>query len=86
MSIFDSFIEVYIFGSTLNVDKKYPNDIDLLLVYQKYSETIQDEKNMISSFLEKLFKLHIDITILSEKELEETKFLKKLGSLYERLK
>lgn len=82
--IFDFFTKVYIFGSSIN--KEHPNDIDLLLVYEDYGEVIQNEKNAILLFLEKLLKLPIDITILSERELTETRFLEKLVSKYKRLK
>jgi len=84
MNIFTLFSKVYIFGSIIS--NKHPNDIDLLLIYESYSEIIQTDKNTISIFLEKLSKLPIDITILSEEELTETKFLDKIGSAYIRLK
>ena len=83
-NMFHVFSKVYIFGSSLNDES--PNDIDLLLIYKSYSKNIQNEKNMISLFFEKEFLLPIDITILSEKELQETKFLKKLNFSYRRIK
>ena len=85
ISIFKLFTKVYIFGSSIN-NNKIPNDIDLLLIYEIYSKGILKEKNNIYLFLEKLSKLHIDITILSEKELEETNFIEKLNFKYVRLK
>ncbi|AOO64227.1 nucleotidyltransferase domain-containing protein [Sulfurospirillum halorespirans] len=85
IDIFELFTEVYIFGSVVK-NNKFPNDIDLLLVYRIYSEEIEGKKNMIEQFLKNLFELEIDITILSEKELEQTKFLEKLDSVYERIK
>jgi len=85
-NIFDFFIKVYIFGSSIN--NKHPNDIDLLLIYEDYKDILllQNEKNDISLFLEKLLKLPVDITMLSERELEETRFLEKLASVYKKLK
>jgi len=83
--IFDYFSKVYLFGSSLNINKK-PNDIDLLLVYGVYSKEVLAEKKAIILFLEELFELPIDITVLSEKELEETRFLKKLGKNYKKIK
>lgn len=71
--LFVLFTQVYIFGSSLN--KPYPNDIDLLLIYKDFNDKILFEKNKISNFLENILKIHIDITILSERELEETRFL-----------
>ena len=71
--LFVLFTQVYIFGSSLS--KSYPNDIDLLLIYKDFNDKILFEKNKISNFLENILKIHIDITILSEKELKETRFL-----------
>lgn len=85
ISIFELFTKVYLFGSVIKSNKE-PNDIDLLLIYQKYSEDIFDAKNAIESFLNKLFDLGIDITILSEKELEQTGFIEKIAFTYKRLK
>ncbi|MDD4505369.1 MAG: nucleotidyltransferase domain-containing protein [Sulfurospirillaceae bacterium] len=85
INIFELFTEVYIFGSVVK-NSKFPNDIDLLLVYRSYSEEIEGKKNMIDQFLKSLLQLEIDITVLSEKELEQTNFLEKLDSVYERLK
>lgn len=85
ISIFELFTKVYLFGSVIKSNKE-PNDIDLLLIYQKYSEDIFGAKNAIESFLNKLFDLGIDITILSEKELEQTGFMEKIASSCKRLK
>ncbi len=85
LNIFHFFNEVYLFGSSLN-NSKYANDIDLLLVYKKYSEQIEHEKKTINSKLENLFRTNIDMTILSEQELEQTKFLERLNYPYKRLK
>jgi len=85
IGIFDLFTKVYIFGSSLN-NHKYSNDIDLLVVYKTYSQEIKNKKDSICSFLEELFLLPIDLTMLSEKELKETKFLEKISPDYERLK
>lgn len=84
INTFNFFTKVYIFGSSIN--NEHPNDIDLLLIYEDYKDVLQNEKNYISLFLEKLLKLPIDITILSEKELKETRFLEKLASRYKKLK
>jgi len=83
-SIFCFFNKVYLFGSSLD-NKKYLNDIDLLLVYEKYSEQLVKERKNITSKLEKIFTLHIDLTILSETELKETNFLERLNSPYKRI-
>ena len=84
INIFNIFTKVYIFGSSIN--NKNPNDIDLLLIYKDYKDILQNEKNNISIFLGILLKLPIDITMLSEREFEETRFLEKLDSIYTKLK
>lgn len=84
-NIFHFFDEVYLFGSSLNYSQ-YSNDIDLLLVYKSYSKQIESERKIITSTLEKLFEKYIDIIILSEEELKETKFLERLHSPYKKLK
>lgn len=85
INIFELFTEVYIFGSAAR-NSKFPNDIDLLLVYNKYSDEIQYEKDNIYLFLKNIFKLHIDLTILSKEELAQTRFLEKVGFVHERIK
>jgi len=84
-NIFVFFDEVYLFGSSLG-NRQHPNDIDLLLVYKKYSTQIQNEKNNIILYLESLLKIPVDITILSEKELKQTNFLERLKTPYKKIK
>ena len=84
IQLFELFTQVYLFGSVAQ-NKEFPNDIDLLLVYDKYSNEIQSEKDYIYSFLKKILNLHVDLTILSQEELFETKLLVKIGN-FERLK
>lgn len=83
INCFEIFSKVYIFGSILKLDNV--NDIDLLLIYKSYSDRVNVEINIISSYLEDLIKIPIDLTVLSENELKETKFLEKLD-IYKRLK
>lgn len=83
--IFEIFTEVYIFGSVVK-NSKFPNDIDLLLVYEKYTVEIENEKNTIYEFLKTLFKLEIDMTLLSVNELIETRFLEKISLNCQKLK
>lgn len=85
ITLFHSFNEVYLFGSILN-DNLIPKDIDLLLIYSKRPKMIINELNTICSVLEKTSRFPIDLTVLSMKEKEETKFLEKLKGLYVKVK
>lgn len=69
---------IYVFGSYLNVNN--PNDLDLLIeydpkfvnpaiAYKKYKKLMKPLRTQI--------KLDIDLTLLTFKEIEETKFLNK---------
>ncbi len=82
--IFVFFDEVYLFGSSI-CNHKESNDIDLLLVYKTYSDEVIYNKNTIISYLNRIFKNPIDITILSKNELWETQFLKKLNKGYRKI-
>ena len=73
--LFNSFKNVYLFGSILNINK-VPNDIDILLIYEKFSSDLIDEINIIRSTLENLSGFFIDLTVLSVEEEKEVKFLK----------
>ncbi len=85
VGLFDFFTKVYLFGSSIDENRK-PNDIDLLLVYGVYSKELLEEKNSIILFLKEILTLPIDVTVLSEEELEETKFLEKLGTKFIKIK
>lgn len=82
MGIFDSFSEVYIFGSVLLTNT--PNDVDILLVYEREINRIGLEKGKISDFF--AFTIGIDghLVTLSKNEMEQTKFLDYVA--YERIK
>ena len=85
IDIFNYFKEVYLFGSSLS-EKKYANDIDLLVVYENYSKQVHDEKKNIIFYLEKLLQKPIDITVLSKNELKQINFLENLETPYKRIK
>lgn len=76
--LFNSFKNVYLFGSILNINK-VPNDIDILLIYEKFSSDLIDEINIIRSTLENLSGFFIDLTVLSVEEEKEVKFLKRIN-------
>lgn len=85
ITLFDSFDNVYLFGSILN---KYAiaNDIDLLLIYTNYSNKIIPDLKRISSVLEDAYGLPVDLTVLSIEEERDTEFLKRIFPLYLQLK
>lgn len=85
MELFDLFKDVYLFRSILDITK-IPNDIDILTIYDKYSSEIINDLSVIRSVLEDISGMPIDLTVLSIEEQIETEFLKKLNSLYLKLK
>lgn len=75
--LFNSFDSVYIFGSVLN-DSIIPNDIDILLIYKKYSNKISGDLKLISNELEKVSGLVVDLTVLSFEEEADIAFLARI--------
>lgn len=84
-SIFESFTKVYLFGSILTQDK-FPNDVDVLLVYDEISTKILVDSDVICSILCEASGIQVDMTILSLNEFRETQFLCKLNAKYLRIK
>lgn len=85
IELFDFFENVYLFGSAINSDL-IPNDVDVLLVYNEYSDEIVNILKEISSRLEKIIGLPVDFTVLSVKEEHDLKFLKKIELQYLKIK
>lgn len=85
MELFKSFKNVYLFGSIIS-DKKNPNDIDLLLIYEDFSNALLRDLDEIRTIFEKLYGFSFDLNVLSEKEEKESNFLSKLKTNYLRLK
>lgn len=85
ITLFNSFDNVYLFGSALDINK-FPNDIDLLLIYSKYSDKIKNDLSVIRSVLEKENRLSVDLTVLSGEEEKDTNFINKLNQHYLKLK
>lgn len=73
--------ELYQFGSS--VEKENFNDIDLLLIYKNTDRNRQDEililKKVIKNYLFERYKVDVDITVLSENEEKEKKFLEQIN-------
>lgn len=84
-STFRHFNEIYIFGSILN-DESSPNDIDILLIYNEFSDELiiflKDAFTIFNHYCE----LFVDVTALSIEEENETHFLKRLGLKYLKIK
>ena len=85
LACFDLFDEVYLFGSSLD-DNKCPNDLDLLLIYSTYSDSVKESVKIISHSMEDLLGVPIDLTVLSMEEKVDTQFLNKLSHRYLKLK
>lgn len=85
IALFESFKHVYLFGSVINPNLIH-NDIDILVIYAKYSHEIENSLQMISDELGKVCNLPIDLTALSVEEEQDTAFLKKIGSSYLKIK
>lgn len=83
--LFDCFEQVYLFGSILNTNN-IAYDIDILLIYSEFSNTILDTSNIIRSALEKKTEMPIDLTILSIREEKDADFLQRIQPLCLKLK
>ena len=83
--LFEKFEAVYLFGSVLNANNAY-NDIDILLVYQYYSEEIRKQVDIIEEELKTVYGPVIDLTVLSTDENNEIAFLERLKLKYLKVK
>ena len=85
LELFEYFEHVYLFGSVLNLDDRY-NDIDILVIYKKYSIEIGWQLKKITNELHKICRSTIDLTALSIEEEKDVAFLKRLNSNYLKIK
>lgn len=85
IELFESFENVYLFGSIIN-EERMPNDIDLLLIYKEFSSKLLSDLDNISTIFNQLYGFSFDLTILSENEEKELSFIMRLNSNYLRLK
>lgn len=85
LSLFDSFEQVYLFGSSLRstIDN---NDIDILVIYSEYSKQISSDLRIIAKKLGRESGRFIDLTALSEEEEKETGFVERIKPYYLKLK
>ena len=75
--------EVYLFGSFLKKD--IPNDIDILVVYDDSECDINTQLNTLSTLVETVSNLPVDMTALSKEEIKETSFLNRIYPNYIRI-
>lgn len=85
IDLFDSFENVYLFGSILKPEMVH-NDIDILAIYINYSNRINNDILMILDELEKASVLPVDLTVLSVEEEKDTTFLEKIKPYYLKIK
>lgn len=75
--------EVYLFGSFLY--KEFPNDIDILVVYDDSECDINTQLDMLSTQIETVSNLPVDMTALSKGEMKEISFLNRVYPRYIRV-
>lgn len=85
IALFDSFKHVYLFGSVIDPDIDH-NDIDLLIIYTKYSDEIRNSLQVILDELEKSSGMLVDLTALSIEEEKDVAFLERIKSRYIKIK
>ena len=71
---------LYVFGSVLE-SNSIPNDIDILLIYDEYTDAVKDSSNRLKNILETEFELPVDLTVLSDNEEKEVGFLDRVMAL-----
>ena len=79
IALFEGLDEVYLFGSVLDAQNE-PNDVDLLLIYTHNLDRVIEKIGAITSVLEKLTGIPVDLTVLSAEEEKDTQFLKRIYS------
>lgn len=75
--MFERFEQVYLFGSVLD-SAAFPNDIDLLFVYKRYTQELGQELEQFTQEVKIIWGLPTDLTLLSVEEERETAFLKRI--------
>lgn len=75
--------EVYLFGSFLY--KEVSNDIDILVVYEDSECDINTQLDMLSTIVETVSNLPVDMTALSKGEMKEISFLNRVYPRYIRV-
>ena len=81
IALFDPFTYVYLFGSVIEPNIAH-NDIDILIIYAKYSDEIGNNLQVILDELEKESGMIIDLTALSIEEERDIAFLERIKHHY----
>lgn len=84
--LYSRFNNVYLFGSILSNVKINISDIDMLLIYDLFTNDIVHSVDNIKAKLKDITGYEIHLTVLSTSELNELRFLEKLNSKYLRIK
>ena len=77
ISLFDPFESAYLFGSAINPNLIH-HDIDILIIYTKYSQEIENSLQQVSDKLGETIDFPIDLTALSVQEEQDPAFLEKI--------
>lgn len=85
ITLFDPFEFVYLFGSAINLNLIH-NDIDILIIYAKYSQEIENALQKVLNELRETIDLPIDLTALSIEEEQDTAFLERIEPNYLKIK
>ena len=80
---FPNCVEVYLFGSFLT--NNYPNDIDVLVIYDDSECCVTQQLNSLMELIENIAVYPVDMTALTVAEKRETAFLEKLNLKYLRI-
>lgn len=84
--LYSRFNNVYLFGSILSNVKINISDIDMLLIYDLFTNDIVHSVDNIKAKLKDITGYEIHLTVLSTSELNELRFLEKLNSKYLKIK
>lgn len=85
ISLFKKFDGVYLFGSVLD-ENKFPNDVDILLIYSKSINEIVEEIDSLLISLQDFLGISVDLTVLSVEEERDSEFLKRISPRHIKLK
>ena len=68
---------LYVFGSVLE-SNSIPNDIDILLIYDEYTDDVKRASKHIKNVLEFEFDIPVDLVLLSTQEEKDVNFLNRI--------